>query len=290
MRLAAIDIGSNAVRLLIKDVDATNPHKLQQERIAYYRVPLRLGGDVFEKGKLSKSNTKSLVKVMIAFRHLIDVQQVDAYRAVATSALRSAKNRMDVIDAVLQKSEIEIECLTGDEEAGLIFRNFKDASRELNRDLLCIDVGGGSTELSVLRNNELVALKSFKLGTVRMLKDTTPEGEWSRIQDFVNLHRGETPWLAIGTGGNINRYHRLARLEKDAHLPVESIASIMRELEAVPLAERSTRFGLKRNRSDVIIPAGEIYIKILAIAGTDFIWVPKVGLADGVILQMSKKH
>jgi exopolyphosphatase/guanosine-5'-triphosphate,3'-diphosphate pyrophosphatase len=288
MRYAAIDIGSNAIRLLIKDIDHSIDAGRQQERIAYYRVPLRLGSDVFERGKLSKTKVKSLVKVMIAFRHLIDVQDVAKFRAVATSALRSAKNRDDVIDTVLQKADIEIECLSGEEEAELIFQNFDDAGRKFSRDLLCIDVGGGSTELSVVRDNKRIAMKSFKLGAVRMLKTSTPEGEWERIEAFMREYRGEKPWLAIGTGGNINRYHRIARLEKDANLPASSIASIKRQMEDVPLEQRSTLFGLKRNRADVIIPAGEIYLKILALAETDFIWVPKVGLADGVILSMCR--
>jgi exopolyphosphatase/guanosine-5'-triphosphate,3'-diphosphate pyrophosphatase len=288
MRYAAIDIGSNAIRLLIKDVNHSIDAGRQQERIAYYRVPLRLGSDVFERGKLSKTKVKSLVKVMIAFRHLIDVQDVAKFRAVATSALRSAKNRDDVIDTVLQKADIEIECLSGEEEAELIFQNFDDAGRKFSRDLLCIDVGGGSTELSVVRDNKRIAMKSFKLGAVRMLKTTTPEGEWERIEAFMREYRGEKPWLAIGTGGNINRYHRIARLEKDANLPASSIASIKRQMEDVPLEQRSTLFGLKRNRADVIIPAGDIYLKILALAETDFIWVPKVGLADGVILSMCR--
>ena len=290
MRYAAIDIGSNAIRLLIKDIDESNADDLQPERIAYYRVPLRLGGDVFERGKLSKAKTKSLVKVMVAFRNLIDVQEVAACRAVATSALRSARNRDEVIEAVLSKTGIEIVCLSGEEEAGLIFQNFDDAGRKFNRDLLCIDVGGGSTELSIVRENERIALKSFKLGTVRMLKGTTPEGEWMRIQEFLRQHRGDKPWLAIGTGGNINRYHRIARLEKDANLPASAILSIKEQLEQVPLSERSAMFGLKRNRADVIVPAGEIYLKILEMADADFIWVPKVGLADGVILSMWRKH
>jgi exopolyphosphatase/guanosine-5'-triphosphate,3'-diphosphate pyrophosphatase len=288
MRYAAIDIGSNAIRLLIKDVNHSIDAGRQQERIAYYRVPLRLGSDVFERGKLSKTKVKSLVKVMIAFRHLIDVQDVAKFRAVATSALRSAKNRDDVIDTVLQKADIEIECLSGEEEAELIFQNFDDAGRKFSRDLLCIDVGGGSTELSVVRDNKRIAMKSFKLGAVRMLKTSTPEGEWERIEAFMREYRGEKPWLAIGTGGNINRYHRIARLEKDANLPASSIASIKRQMEDVPLEQRSTLFGLKRNRADVIIPAGDIYLKILALAETDFVWVPKVGLADGVILSMCR--
>jgi exopolyphosphatase/guanosine-5'-triphosphate,3'-diphosphate pyrophosphatase len=288
MRYAAIDIGSNAIRLLIKDIDHSIDAGRQQERIAYYRVPLRLGSDVFERGKLSKTKVKSLVKVMIAFRHLIDVQDVAKFRAVATSALRSAKNRDDVIDTVLRKADIEIECLSGEEEAELIFQNFDDAGRKFSRDLLCIDVGGGSTELSVVRDNKRIAMRSFKLGAVRMLKTSTPEGEWERIEAFMREYRGEKPWLAIGTGGNINRYHRIARLEKDANLPASSIASIKRQMEDVPLEQRSTLFGLKRNRADVIIPAGEIYLKILALAETDFIWVPKVGLADGVILSMCR--
>jgi exopolyphosphatase/guanosine-5'-triphosphate,3'-diphosphate pyrophosphatase len=288
MRYAAIDIGSNAIRLLIKDINHSIDAGRQQERIAYYRVPLRLGSDVFELGKLSKTKVKSLVKVMIAFRHLIDVQDVAKFRAVATSALRSAKNRDDVIDTVLRKADIEIECLSGEEEAELIFQNFDDAGRKFSRDLLCIDVGGGSTELSVVRDNKRIAMKSFKLGAVRMLKTSTPEGEWERIEAFMREYRGEKPWLAIGTGGNINRYHRIARLEKDANLPASSIASIKRQMEDVPLEQRSTLFGLKRNRADVIIPAGDIYLKILALAETDFIWVPKVGLADGVILSMCR--
>ena len=157
MRYAAIDIGSNAIRLLIKDVNASADSGFEQERIAYYRVPLRLGSDVFERGKLSKTKVKSLVKVMIAFRHLIDVQDVAKFRAVATSALRSAKNRDDVIRTILRKTDIEIECLSGEQEAELIFQNFDDAGQKFSRDLLCIDVGGGSTELSVVRDNERIA-------------------------------------------------------------------------------------------------------------------------------------
>ncbi|MBV42781.1 MAG: exopolyphosphatase [Crocinitomicaceae bacterium] len=290
MRYAAIDIGSNAIRLLIKDVNASADSGFEQERIAYYRVPLRLGSDVFERGKLSKTKVKSLVKVMIAFRHLIDVQDVAKFRAVATSALRSAKNRDDVIHTILRKTDIEIECLSGEQEAELIFQNFDDAGQKFSRDLLCIDVGGGSTELSVVRDNERIAMKSFKLGAVRMLKATTPEGEWDRIEAFMREFRGEKPWLAIGTGGNINRYHRIARLEKDANLPASSIASIKLQMEDVPLEQRSRLFGLKSNRADVIIPAGEIYLKILELAETDFIWVPKVGLADGVILSLWRNH
>jgi exopolyphosphatase/guanosine-5'-triphosphate,3'-diphosphate pyrophosphatase len=287
-RFGAIDIGSNAVRLLIKDVDWAEDGTMIEETVAYYRVPLRLGAKVFDSGRLSSRAKEDLGRVMQAFRLLMDVQGVHAFRACATSALRTADNDAEVIAFAEKASGIVIDLISGKEEADLILSNFKNNYWSGKSNLLCIDVGGGSMELSVLKHGSCVARKSFKLGTVRMLKDAVDAGEWKRVKKFIEREVNSRDLTLVGTGGNINRFHKVARIKKTKPLPLETLEKWIERIKAVDVHERSEVFGFKHNRSDVIVPAGVIYRTVMALAGADEIYVPKVGLADGIILKLAE--
>ena len=285
-RYAAIDVGSNAVRLLVKEFEWERGGCANEEVVAYYRVPLRLGAKVFNSGQLSDLTTVRLAQVMQAFSLLMEVQGVARYRACATSALRTAENSGQVIQQVLEASGIEIELIPGKEEADFILSNFANNRWSKEANLLCIDVGGGSTELSVLKYGGCIARKSFKLGTVRMLNDAVDADEWKRLKKFIDKQVERKDLTVVGTGGNINRYHKVARIKKNKPLPLETLEKWVERIKEVPVHERSQKFGFKHNRSDVIVPAGVIYRSIMALAGAGEIHVPKVGLSDGIIVQL----
>lgn len=287
-RFGAIDIGSNAVRLLIKDVEWAEDGRMGEETVAYYRVPLRLGSKVFDSGRLSDRAIENLGRVMQAFQLLMEAQGVHVFRACATSALRTAENYEKVIASAHKASGIGIELISGKEEADLILSNFKNKHWSDKANLLCIDVGGGSTELSVLKHGDCVARKSFKLGTVRMLKDAVDDSEWKRVKKFIEREVNSRDLTVVGTGGNINRYHKVARIKKNKPLPLDVLEKWVDRIKKVPVHERSEVFGFKHNRSDVIVPAGIIYRTVMALAGAEEIYVPKVGLSDGIILQMAE--
>ena len=287
-RYAAIDVGSNAVRLLVKELKWSVGKVAHEEVVAYYRVPLRLGTKVFNSGQLSESAIEDLARVLQAFNLLMEVQGVARFRACATSALRTAENRNRVIQQVAEASGIEIELITGKEEADLILSNFANNRWSEESNLLCIDVGGGSTELSVLNHGVCIQRKSFKLGTVRMLNEVVDVDEWKRIKKFIDKQVEGKGLTVVGTGGNINRYHKVARIKKNKPLPLETLEKWIESIKAVPVHERSNRFGFKHNRSDVIVPAGVIYRSIMSLAGAREIYVPKVGLSDGIILKLAE--
>lgn len=287
-RFGAIDIGSNAVRLLIKDIEWSKKGRLKESSVAYYRVPLRLGSKVFDSGRLAESSIDRLAKVMQSFKLLMEVQGVERYRACATSAVRTAENSSDVCAAVKAASGVEIDLIAGKEEADLILSNFKNNKWNDRPNLLCIDVGGGSTELSVLKHGSCVARKSFKLGTVRVLNDVVDPNEWKRIEQFILNEVNPEELVVVGTGGNINRYHKVARIKKHKPLPLEVLEKWVERIAQVPVDERSETFGLKHNRADVIVPAGVIYCSIMKMSKANEIYVPKVGLSDGMILQLAQ--
>lgn len=287
-RLAAIDVGSNAVRLLIKDVVFYHDTIQSINHVAYFRVPLRLGLSAFDTGEMPPTVVDDLQKVMRSFQLLMKVQNVKAYRACATSALRSASNREDIIQRISRQSRISIECISGKEEADLILSNFKDFTQPDSIYTVCIDVGGGSTEVSILKAGECISRESFKLGTVRILKRGFDKSEWARLEKFVLVESPKQQFAVIGTGGNINRYHKLSTQLKGQPLPTSELKSILQQIRKVPVQDRPSEFGFKDNRSDVIVPAGEIYVGILDLIGANEIHVPKVGLSDGIIRQLAE--
>jgi exopolyphosphatase / guanosine-5'-triphosphate,3'-diphosphate pyrophosphatase len=289
VKLAAIDIGSNAVRLLIEEVFI---HKgtYHIEKVSFTRVPIRLGEDVFETGKISKEKSKQLVKTMKAFWYLMDVHNIEYFRACATSAMREAENSADVLDRVSKEANVKIEVLSGQEEANLIFANYEGNHFGGQENLLFIDVGGGSSELTVLRKSKRKAGKSFDVGTVRMLSGKVPKKRWTEINEWVrdNVDVSSGP-VAVGTGGNINTIFKLCGKKPNELLSYSELMGQYNALKVMSYEERITKLKLKPDRADVILPASEIYLRIMEMAAIDSMIVPKIGLSDGIILQLFNK-
>jgi exopolyphosphatase/guanosine-5'-triphosphate,3'-diphosphate pyrophosphatase len=290
MKFAAIDIGTNAVRLLIKEIKIIDG-AYDIRKVSFTRVPLRLGEDVFETGKISNEKARNLVKVMRAFWYLMDVYEIEWFRVCATSAMREASNVEKVRELVLREANVTIELINGQEEADLIFRNFSVATFETNADFLYIDVGGGSLELTLIREGKRIRGQSFKIGTLRTIKGMVEDGEWDAVIEFVkHVSEGGDPIMAIGTGGNINRLQRLVRNPKNSPISISKLEELLNTLKAYNFEDRVKKFALKPDRADVIIPAAEIYIRVMKLAGANKIIVPKVGLSDGIVLKIHEEY
>ena len=290
MKFGAIDIGSNAVRLLIARVGEGEGGRKSVDKLSFYRVPVRLGADVFSDGAISDEKVKHLVKTMKAFWYLMDVHGVEWFHAYATSAMREASNVKSVIKKVKKAANINIEPISGDREAELIFDNFAQATMDEHKDYLYIDGGGGSTELTLIRKGRRVKSKSFQLGTVRELAGRTPDGEWAAVEAYVTKLKAEDRALyAIGTGGNANRLQRLALTPREEAITEGKLRKVTTDLERLSVKERRRQYHLKPDRADVIVPAANIYLKIMALAGASHMLVPKVGLVDGMILSTYKE-
>ncbi len=284
MRLAAIDIGSNAARLLISEVVTDEKNITTFNKLNLVRVPLRLGFDVFELGIISKPKIGMVLQTMKAYKHLCNAYNVNHIKACATSAMRDAKNSMDIIRKVKLETEIGIEVITGDFEAGLIYENHVAENMDKDHSYLYIDVGGGSTELSFFSNGILIYKKSFNIGTIRLLKNMVTEKEWDEMKEALrSVIKGQKEVVAIGSGGNINKVFSMSKRKDGKPLPLELLRDYYKELSSVTLAERITKYSLREDRADVIIPAILIYINVMRWAGAEQIYVPKIGLADGLI-------
>ena len=290
MKFAAIDNGTYAVRLLIKEIVVKNDH-LRVSKVSFTRVPLRLGEDVFETGNISDKKARNLVKIMRAFWYLMDVHEIEWFKVCATSAMREAGNVDYIIDMIKREANIRIELINGQQEADLIFRNFSVASFKSKSDYLYIDVGGGSLELTLIRNGKRLRAKSFQIGTLRVIKGIVRDGEWDAVEEFLKYEteNGESI-IAIGTGGNINRLQRIILNPKNQPILISKIEKITAALKAQPFKEMVEKYSLKPDRADVIIPAAEIYLRIMKLAGAKEIIVPKVGLSDGIILKVHEEY
>lgn len=288
MKFAAIDIGSNAIRLLIEEVHADGAD-FHIEKVSLTRVPVRLGEDVFSRGKISKERTRQLVKTMRAFWYLMEVHNVVYFRVCATSAMREAKNRKEVIDKVKKEARIEIELLSGDEEAQLIFSNYFTQNLRPEQSYLYIDVGGGSTEVTLIRQGQRAKSKSFNIGTVRMLSDAVKADEWIKAEKWIsNLKQEGESLIGIGTGGNVNTMFKLQGKKMNETISRREIRDLSNHLAGFTLEQRIVRLRMKPDRADVILPAAHIYLKFLEYAGVNEMIVPKIGLSDGIILDMFK--
>jgi exopolyphosphatase / guanosine-5'-triphosphate,3'-diphosphate pyrophosphatase len=286
MKFAAIDIGSNAIRLLIEEVvESEGQHHI--EKVSLTRVPVRLGEDVFTTGVISLRKINQLSRTMRAFWHLLDVHGVYFLRAVGTSALREAVNGEQVVDIIKNESNIHIEIISGSEEADLIFSNYFAYENGKNRDYLFIDVGGGSTELTVIRDGKRTDSASFRLGTVRSLVSGYPTGEWEACEKWIKDRKLKSLGLTgIGTGGNINRIFKESRRKLKEPLPLKQVKDIYDLIKSLPFEKRITQMGMRPDRADVIVPACEIYLHVMKHAGVEQIVVPKVGLSDGIVLKL----
>ncbi|MEO6719281.1 MAG: exopolyphosphatase [Ferruginibacter sp.] len=284
MRLAAIDIGSNAARLLITEVIKDAKGSVVFNKLNLIRVPLRLGFDVFELGVISKAKTGMVLQTMKAYKHLCNAYDVTHIKACATSAMRDAKNSIDIIRKVKLETEIEIEVITGDFEANLIYENHVAENMDKDHSYLYIDVGGGSTELSFFSNTILIYKRSFNIGTIRILKNMVTDKNWDEMKEVVRaVIKGHKDVVAIGTGGNINKVFSMSKRKDGKPLPLELLRDYHKELNNVTLADRISKYGLRSDRADVIVPALQIYINVMRWAGAEEIYVPKIGLADGLI-------
>ena len=283
---AAIDIGSNAVRLLIKSIDREAVQEKKIKKVMMLRVPLRLGFDVFSIGELSEKKADKLRRLMKAFRQLMKIYDVDDYRACATSAMRDARNGRTIIKKIEKDTGIRIEIIDGQEEARMIYNNHIECMEDRLGNYMYVDVGGGSTEINLLTNGELVWSVSYNIGTVRMLSNAVKEGTWQQMEEeLMKVTEGVAAINIIGSGGNINKLFRLAdkKDKKLQRLPVSSLQTVYDVLKPLTPEERVEAFSLKQDRADVIVPAAEIFLKIAEVVHAEHIYVPVIGLSDGII-------
>lgn len=286
MRFAAIDIGSNAVRLLIANIIETEAG-YAYKKDTLLRIPLRLGDDAFINNKLSEKKIKELSQTMLAFRNLLDVFKVSHYLAYATSAMREAENGQEVIKRIKKEANIKIEIISGNIEAKMIYSSHIEQTLDQKKNYVYVDVGGGSTEISFFVKNKVVASHSFNIGTIRMLDNKDTEAEWDRMKEFLKQKtKNIKPLLAIGTGGNINKLHRLSGEKDSSPLTFNKIKSLYNYLNSYSLKDRIQILDLNQDRADVIIPAAEIYMTVMKYANAKIIYVPKVGLVDGIIVHL----
>ena len=284
MRLAAIDIGSNAARLLITEV-IQGDDKPQFNKLNLVRVPLRLGFDVFENQRISKEKEEMILNTIRSYKYLLQVYDVDHLKACATSAMRDAKNSQEIITRVKNETGIEIEVISGDIEASLIYENHIAENLDKSHSYLYIDVGGGSTELTFFADGKLVFKESFNIGTIRLLKKQVPEQKWDEMKEFIkkNLRGHDDDVIAIGSGGNINKVFSLSKRKDGKPLALELLKDYYKELSSFTLSERIRVYRMKEDRADVIVPALLIYINVMRWANAEEIYVPKIGLADGLV-------
>jgi len=282
--LAAIDIGSNAARLLISSVIEVGNKRPEFNKVNLVRVPLRLGFDVFETGKISKDRIEMLIQTMKAYRHLLKVYDVTDFIACATSAMRDAKNGQEIIDLVKKETGITIEVLTGDKEASMINQTHVAEMLDRFHSYLYVDVGGGSTELTFFDEGKMKYRESFNIGTIRLLKGQVDEKSWNLMRDHLKQNtKSNLPITAIGSGGNINKVFSMSKKKEGKPLPLQLLRDFHKELSSYSIDERIRIYKLKEDRADVIVPALLIYINIMRWAEIPEIYVPKIGIADGLI-------
>jgi len=276
-KYAAIDIGSNAVRLLISNV-IESKQQTQFFKNSLVRVPIRLGEDSFTSGKISNRNINRLLESIQSFKILMNVHGVENYLAYATSALRDAKNSHLIVNEILNKTGINIEIINGKREAKIISKTDVFQSIDIDKTYLYVDVGGGSTEFSVIYGGKRIDSISFKIGTVRLLNKSVDDKIWNQVEDWVR--KKTKPYKKIylmGTGGNINKIHKISNIKDNRPITYLAMSSIYNKLNSLTYEERIIQMGLNPDRSDVIVLASEIFLKTLSWSGAKVIYVPKIG-------------
>lgn len=289
MLFSSIDIGSNAVRLLFANVFETKNGPVT-EKASLIRIPIRLGLDVFYTGRISEQRAEDLVKTMRAFKLLIDVYKPVGYRVAATSAMREASNNKEVLDRVKAETGLEITLIDGIEEANIISSlNNVFVNKSFSKTLY-IDVGGGSTELSLLEGKRFVTSNSFKIGTIRLLAGKVDDSEWDHMQKWLKQFKSDFGNMnCIGSGGNINKITKMYGQPILNTISFEQLNTAYRQLSKMPLEKRIEQLGLRPDRADVIVPAARIFVRILKWTGIKGVVAPKLGLADGLVLLQFKE-
>lgn len=290
MKLAVIDIGSNAARLLITEVIENKKQQPVFNKLNLIRVPLRLGFDVFETGIISTQKIDMLIQTLKAFWHLLNAYQVAHIKACATSAMRDAKNAVDIIIKVKKETGINIEIISGDAESEIIYESHIAENLNPYHYYLYIDVGGGSTELTLFGNQQLIFNQSFNIGTIRLLKNKVSEACWDDMKQYIKKNiKTYNNIVAIGAGGNINKLFPLSKKKEGKPLELDMLKAYYKNLSSLTLPERMKLYDLREDRADVIVPALQIYLTVMRWAKIDKIYVPKIGLADGLVQHLYKE-
>lgn len=285
-KYAAIDIGSNAVRLLITNI-IEDRNRIQFNKSHLVRVPIRLGQDAFTVGEISEENIDRMTKAMKAFKLLMEVYGVEKYAACATSAMREAFNGTDIVKSIKNETEIQIEIIDGKKEALIIANSDLNTIIKNDGNYLYVDVGGGSTEFTLFSNGKQITSKSFKNGTVRLLNQMVTENVWNEIQKWIKNAVEDYPNIQmIGSGGNINKIFKMSGKPQDKPLTNVYLNQQLQKLNAMTYEQRISELGLNIDRADVIIPAIQIYSNALKWSGAKQIFVPKIGLSDGIVKAM----
>lgn len=298
-RFAAIDIGSNSVRLLIENVLFTADGPMFKKS-ALVRVPVRLGASAFTDKKIPEVTVQHLEDTMMAFKYLMKANDVVHYRGCATSAMREASNGPAIVKRIKDKTGVTIDIITGNSEANLIFNSQSAMLNKISSNNIFVDVGGGSTEITLFSNGKAIAAKSFAVGTLRDLKKKPTKGvkklapkddAWKELKDWLKKNTTKMKGFAmIGSGGNINRISKLVNLKPGKPMPFDTLEDIVEELKRYSYDDRMKIFDLNPDRADVIIPAGEIFLTIMKALNADKIYVPKVGLGDGIVREVYKEY
>ncbi|QSS96760.1 exopolyphosphatase [Psychroflexus sp. ALD_RP9] len=289
-KIAAIDIGSNAVRLLISTITEPKGKPVTFKKTSLVRVPIRLGQDVFTSGQVSIYNQKRMLKTMKAFKFLMECHEIEDYRACATSAMRDAGNRNELVETIKQQANISIEIIDGEDEASIIAATDLQALIEEDKNYLYVDVGGGSTEFTLYVQGKTKASKSFKIGTVRLLNNGVSDELWQEAEQWVKYNtKGISRLQMIGSGGNINNIFKSSGKKPGKTLSYFYLSSYYQLLKSLTYEERISQLNLNQDRADVIIPAAEIYLSAMNWSRARAIHVPKIGLADGIIKSIYNK-
>ncbi|SMO58735.1 exopolyphosphatase / guanosine-5'-triphosphate,3'-diphosphate pyrophosphatase [Chryseobacterium rhizoplanae] len=283
MKIAAIDIGSNAARLLINEVKINN-RKPEFIKLNLLRIPLRLGMDVFTIGKIGPEREKMVIDSMKIFSDLMKIYKVDHYRACATSAMRDASNGGEIIGRVKEASGINIEIISGDEEATLVYENHVAEGLDKEFAYLYIDVGGGSTELTFYENGKMVYEKSFNIGTIRLLNNLVTMDNWKEMKDEIKENIvSKKPIVAIGSGGNINKVFSMSKTKDGKPMSLSHLKKVYKEFNELSVEERMTNYNLREDRADVLVHALSIFNNVMSWSDINRIFVPKISVADGLI-------
>jgi len=288
LKFAAIDIGSNAIRLLITEV-IEDDRSVKYKKRLFVRVPLRLGEDAFKSHVITEEKSYQLVKAVHSFKNLIELFKASDFKACATSAIRESFNGKDVIDKIFAHTGIYVDIIDGKKEAEIIYTNHVAETLNPEGDYLYVDVGGGSTELTLFSHGKIIFSNSFPVGAVRMLLNRVSEESWDEFKKFVKENCRDVKRLtAIGTGGNINKLYKMAEAKKT--ITAQELKDLYQKLSDCTYEERIQHFGLNEDRADVIVPAAKIYNSVMKWAQIDEMYVPKLGLADGIIHLLYEKH
>ncbi len=288
-KLAAIDIGSNAVRLLFTNV-VERKGKTEFKKSSLIRMPVRLGEEAFTLHRISDRNIERLERLMLAYKHLMLVNEVEAYRACATSAMREADNGQEIVKRIQLNTGVEIEIIDGKEEAKIIYSNQITQSVDSTRPHLYMDVGGGSTELSLFIDKKVKKSRSFDIGTLRMLNKQVPREKWNALEAWVKEIRSEYGNVdIIGSGGNINKINKMINQKEQVIIKPSQLQVLFKKMSQLSYEERITDLGLNPDRADVIIPAGELFLSVSDWIGAKSIIVPTIGVSDGIVKNLYKE-